>query len=142
MVNKTIRQIDEEMERLQQERDTAVMEGLRQAEADRLSQKAAEEARQKAQEGAAKRRIEAAELKRKEDAIVHQTFMRVLRETCFFPAQGRLGEQDLCARFLGGGQESVSCAQCLHGRKNPSWLAGLVRDDRNVFFFTPPSERQ
>lgn len=126
------RELQEDIARLEGQRNQAIEAERREDEAELERQKQAEAQKRIAEAQATKQRIAQAEAKREQDVIAEQEWWRKRREECFQLARNPLyASWNLCEYFVstisGDGNEVQPCSwchQCQAGWLNPHFKVG------------------
>ena len=135
------REIEQDIARLEGQRDQAIVAEHRSYEGELKRQKQAEAARLMAEEEATKRRTAELEQGRKEDIQRDLAWPGKVRERCFVEAINPLFKSwNLCQPFLNEQRQGGFCDCCQHGYQNEAWLIIVTKTIfSNVVSATQPN---
>ena len=130
----TRRQIEQEIERLEVDREQAILTERAEYERQLEAEKEAEAEELRRQEEATRRRTAELERRRQEDIANDLAWPAKVREGCFVEALNPLFKSwNLCQSFLNEQRQGGFCDQCQHGYQNEHWIRGLVHKERAGF---------
>ena len=125
------RELEQDIARLEKQRNQAIEAEQREEERQLEAEKAAGKAEREAETRAVQQRIAIAERKRDEDIQRDLAWWGKIKETCFVEAINPLFKSwGLCQSFLAGQRQDGFCEQCQYGYQNEHWIRGLVHKER------------
>jgi len=125
------RELEQDIARLEKQRNQAIEAERREEERQLEAEKAAGKAEREAEARAVQQRIAIAERKRDEDIQRDLAWWGKIKETCFVEATNPLFKSwGLCQSFLDEQRQGGFCDQCQYGYQNEAWLKGYVHKER------------